>query len=364
MKTLILTLALLLPAAPSMAINCVWPAWEAFKQNLITRDGRVVDPSSASRMTTSEGQSYGMFFALTANDPIVFRRILRWTEDNLAGGDMTSRLPAWSWGKTGRGDWRILDQNSASDADLWIAYSLLEAGRLWNEHSHTLLGTLLAQRIAREEVAQLPGLGAMLLPGKSGFTDHGAWRLNPSYLPLQVLTRLSLEPGPWGEIKDTALKLLTETAPKGYAPDWVSWLAPQGWRVDPLHGDTGSYNAIRVYLWIGMLHDTNREKAMLLAHFAPMSDSVAKNGEPPEKIDTLTGQAYGAGPSGFSAALLPFLAGTPALATQRDRLERQPPEPRAYYDQVLTLFGFGWDQGRFGFDEEGQLMTTWSTCTH
>lgn len=364
MKALTLAFVLLLSPTPSMAINCVWPAWEAFKQNLITRDGRVVDPSTASLMTTSEGQSYGMFFALTANDRTVFRRILRWTEDNLAGGDLTSRLPAWSWGKAAVGDWRILDPNSASDADLWMAYSLLEAGRLWNEHSYTVLGTLLAQRIAREEVAELPGLGAMLLPGKSGFTNTGTWRLNPSYLPVQVLTRLSLQPGPWREIKDNTVKLLTETAPKGYSPDWVLWGGPQGWKSDPLHGDIGSYNAIRVYLWIGMLHDTTGEKATLLAHFAPMSDFVAKTGVPPENIDTLNGEAYGAGPAGFSAALLPFLAGTRGLTSQRDRLVRKPPKPQAYYNQVLTLFGAGWDRGRFRFDEEGQLRTIWTTCTH
>ena len=33
---------------------------------------------------------------------------------------------------------------TASDADLWIAYTLLEAGRLWKERRYTALGTLIA----------------------------------------------------------------------------------------------------------------------------------------------------------------------------------------------------------------------------
>jgi endoglucanase len=28
-------------------------------------------------------------------------------------------------------NWAVIDTNSASDADIWIAWSLLEAGRLW-----------------------------------------------------------------------------------------------------------------------------------------------------------------------------------------------------------------------------------------
>ena len=40
-----------------------------------------------------------MFFALVANDRARFDKLLSWTEANLAGGDLTQRLPAWSWGK-------------------------------------------------------------------------------------------------------------------------------------------------------------------------------------------------------------------------------------------------------------------------
>ncbi len=97
-RILILVWGLLAAVLPSLAAGgeCkVWPAWESFRGHFINDSGRVVDPSSGQ--TTSEGQSYALFFALAANDRTAFDRILRWTEDNLASGDLTSRLPAWRW---------------------------------------------------------------------------------------------------------------------------------------------------------------------------------------------------------------------------------------------------------------------------
>jgi endo-1,4-beta-D-glucanase Y len=100
-------------AAPS-------PLWEGYASFAINDQGRVIDHQGGDR-TTSEGQSYGLFFALVANDRVRFDQLLKWTSDNLAGGDLGAKLPGWLWGKSPAGEWQILDQNSASDADLWIA---------------------------------------------------------------------------------------------------------------------------------------------------------------------------------------------------------------------------------------------------
>ena len=149
---------------PAQAV-CHWPEWDHFRQHYISEEGRVIDPAEGRRITTSEGQSYALFFALVNDDRETFARLLDWTERQLARGDLTGFLPSWLWGRQQDGNWGVLDANSASDSDLWIAYSLLEAGRLWDNHSYSALGTLLLRRIAREEVATLPGLGPVLLPG-------------------------------------------------------------------------------------------------------------------------------------------------------------------------------------------------------
>ena len=57
----------LLPQGAS-AQSCNWPAWDSYKKAMMSSDGRIIDGSSAQMITTSEGQSYGLFFALLGND--------------------------------------------------------------------------------------------------------------------------------------------------------------------------------------------------------------------------------------------------------------------------------------------------------
>lgn len=68
----------------------------------------------------------------------------------------------------------------------------------------------------------------------------------------------------------------------------------------------GGYDAIRVYLWVGMMSDKDPQKARLLTRFQPMAAKTVKRGVPPEKVDVATGKRTGDGPVGFSAAMLPF----------------------------------------------------------
>src|SRR5262245_44672844 len=84
-----------------MAISCTprdWPrVWAAYTSWFMDGQIRVIDRDSGDR-TTSEGQAYAMFFTLVANDRERFDKLLRWTELNLADGDLSARLPAWLWG--------------------------------------------------------------------------------------------------------------------------------------------------------------------------------------------------------------------------------------------------------------------------
>ncbi|HYD81024.1 MAG TPA: cellulose synthase complex periplasmic endoglucanase BcsZ [Paucimonas sp.] len=343
-----------------------WPAWESFRARFVADSGRVIDPVAH---TTSEGQSYGLFFALVANDPAAFASILRWTEDNLAGGDLTARLPAWQWGKQNENAWGVIDDNAASDSDMWIAYSLLEAGRLWRMPKYAALGQLLAERILREESVQLPGLGRTVLPGPRGFQPRaGTARLNPSYFPLQLVQRLAglFPDSAWKEVAAGAVEIVVRSAPKGFAPEWVIYQADGGFRPDPESNAVGSFNAIRVYLWAGMLAEDEPARPALLAALAPMARHVAEQGTPPLEVDTRSGIAKGAGPAGFSAALLPFLqaSGRADLAAQqRLRIEAKAALERAdnYYEQALGLFGLGWMDGRYRFARDGALLIQW-TC--
>lgn len=83
---------MLLLAAFSVQAACT-ACLEQFKKDYISQEGRVIDPSDARKITTSEGQSYGMFFALAANDRAAFDNILDWTQNNLAQGSLKNACP-------------------------------------------------------------------------------------------------------------------------------------------------------------------------------------------------------------------------------------------------------------------------------
>ena len=61
--------------------------WDAYAKRFISGDGRVIDPQGGDR-TTSEGQSYALFFSLVSNDRVRFDKLLTWTESNLGQGDL------------------------------------------------------------------------------------------------------------------------------------------------------------------------------------------------------------------------------------------------------------------------------------
>lgn len=338
-----------------------WPAWQFFKEHYISSEGRVIDSSDPRHITTSEGQSYALFFALVANDPVMFSKLIQWTEANLAAGNLRRHLPAWLWGKTSLNQWAILDKNSASDADLWIAYDLIEAGRLWNNPQYQNLGYKILELIAAEEVSKLPGMNFMLLPWKKTLSNNKTWILNPSYTPPQLLQRFSEWPGPWNTMVYTNTRFLIDTSPKGLSPDWMIWDKQKGWLPDKEHPYVGSYNAIRVYLWIGMLAPNAPDQKRLMNHVQPMVQLTERLGKPPRVIYSNTGLSEGQGPVGFSAALLPLLAASrsPALESQRAVIAKSPYEKDAYYNSVLKLFGEGFDEGRFHFDMNGNLIPFW-----
>ena len=356
-----------------------WPLWQHYTARFLDPSGRIVDHTAGDR-TTSEGQAYGMFFALVANDRSDFDKMLHWTEDNLAGGDLTARLPAWSWGKTSAGEWKQLDPNSASDADLWLAYDCLEAGRLWRDARLQKLGSVLADHVARSEVALTGGAGTVLLAGQQGFhPDQTTYVVNPSYAPPQLLARFRQESpnGPWLSLQTDLPALFAQSSPSGFAMDWVlagNAVAPAPAPQTPGAASSGtravgSYDAIRVYLWFGMADKSTLGVKDGLATLGGMRAYLKINPSPPLQVDAAGNVLQKESGIGFSAAVVPYLEALgekPAAKTQVDRLEasldpatglygRNP----AYYDQNLILFSTGWFEHRFRFDREGRLKTQW-----
>jgi endoglucanase len=349
-----------------------WDLWQAYKRGFLEESGRFVDHDDGAR-TTSESQAYGLFFALVANDRPAFDRILQWTQTNLASGDLTSNLPAWLWGCDPDGKWHVLDTNPASDADLWMAYTLIQAGRLWQDPGFIKLGDAIAGHVAEHSVIKMPGAGTVLLPAPVGFNAKDFVELNPSYMPVQVLYGLAAAhpEGPWSQIAENTPFVVRHASSHGFVLDWVKYSTEKGWEPGkgPASEPKASFDAIRVYLWAGMTDSHTRGRKELLAALQGMRTYMKDNFYPPMIVSVEGKVAADHAGVGYSAALLPFLKAvgdSKALTLQLSRLDvaRKTQsalygDPPRYYDQNLALFGTGWVQNLFRFTSEGALEVRW-----
>ena len=358
-------------AAPLSVAPSPWLIfWQHYTARFISPQGRVIDYEEGG-VTTSEAQSYALFFALVANDKTLFSQLLDWTQNNLAQGSLAEHLPAWQWGKTKNGNWGVLEKNTAADADLWMAYTLIQAGRLWHEPRYTALGDLLARRIAMQEVVTVPGIGVVLLPGKEGFHKKpDVYILNLSYLPLPVVDALGKElpDGPWQQMARNLPALVKDVASKGFVPDWVSYTVGKGYG-PAQEGTAGSYNAIRVYLWAGMTNPASPGSAGIIGALWGMRDYFSTHIFPPLTADAASGNVSGVGPVGFSAAVIPYLERLGMKTQAANQMLRLTSDldpktglygnPPRYYDQNLILFAIGWKDRAFRFASDGDLEPRW-----
>lgn len=339
-----------------------WQEWQAFADGHVEAGGRVVDFDNEDLRSTSESQSYALFFALVDNDSVQFDRVLAWTRRHLSGGRPDLNLPAWLWGRSPDGSWGVLDGNTASDGELWIAYALLEAGRLWRRPGLAEAGRQVLELMRVAEVAELPGLGPMLLPGRHGFVHEDRWTLNACYLPLFVLRRFAAEQpaGPWAKLADNSLTVIRGSAPAGFAADWIAWNG-RDFVIEPERGAMGSYDAIRCYLWAGMTSPSDPLHAGLLEALSGPVGMLRAQGRFAEKVDVRRGVGSGTPPPGFAAALAPYLCALGESGLARAQLALIPaPEKLGYYDRVLALFGRGWMDRRYRFSADGRLQPAWS----
>lgn len=374
-------LSVMISGAAQAACEVDWPHWQRFAEHWVQPDGRVLESSLEKNHSTSEGQSYALFFALVANDQARFEKIWRWSRENLAGNDPQNILPAWLWGQGKDGLWQVQDANSASDADLWFVYALLEADRLWRKPEYRADAMALLAQIKSKETTELPGLGTALLPGPIGFSHIGhLWRINPSYQPLPLMRRLqAIDPqGPWRSIAGLTAKLQHEAGEHGFAADWIGYRAVSEqaglFASDPMKGDSGSYDAIRVYLWAGMTDPADPLAKPVLDSLHGMARATASTGLPPEKVNVRSGAVEGQSPTGFAAALVPYFRakGQPWLEELQDQRARGAidqwiagtgPAP-LYYDYMLSLFGLGWADKYYRFAADGRLQPLWeSSCS-
>ena len=253
-------------------------SWDAYRQQFIQADGRVIDWEAEGR-STSESQAYAMLRAVLIDDPETFARTLKWGEDNLQRREDSTgdHLWAWKWGEqspaslevsepsdrdaqqTGTKSvspsgvdpssvnpsdakpelalaaapappemiWGIIDGNFAVDADIDAVTALILASRRWNEPAYLALAQTKLGDIWEHSTATI-GDTRYLLPGpKAAFEKDDHLILNPSYYAPYAF-RLFAQVDPerdWMALADASYDLLDQVMALSAAAlpsDWVA----------------------------------------------------------------------------------------------------------------------------------------------
>ena len=284
-------------------------AWRAYARRFIQQDGRVIDWSDGG-VTTSEGQAYALVRAVWADDQRTFDRVLAWTRDNLQGGDPAA-LPAWRWGE-GATTWGVLDPHPAADADVWMAYALLLAGRRWEAPAYRDQARALAAEIWDQEVGEV-GPWTLLLPGPWA-RGVDPVRLNPSYfLPFAFRAFAAADPErDWMSVVEGSYGLLEALMPLGtLPPDWVHLDRETAARVPdpdgaPEHSAHHGYEAFRVAWTLAAdarWHDEPRAR-VLLATYADLGARYAREGRLAAIVDVHGAPLTAYDSPGFYGSLL------------------------------------------------------------
>ncbi len=154
---------------------CLSKSYELYKKDFMSKEGRIID-YNRDNVTTSEGQSYILLRSLLMNDKETFNLVYKWTKNNLQRKD---KLFAWLWGKNQKGEYKILDYNSASDADIDIAFSLLLAHEKWRKYKYLEEAKFIINSIWNNETRRV-GNYLILTPGADQ-NKESEIEVNPSY---------------------------------------------------------------------------------------------------------------------------------------------------------------------------------------
>lgn len=128
--------------------------WEGYKTEYLENGTwRTVDKQNKN-ITTSEGQSYTMMRAVWQGDRETFDRAFAWAQSSL--NRYTDKLFAWKFGQKQDGNFGILSDeggnNTASDADVDIAFALVLGYSRWQDDKYLSQARLIINDIWEKEV--------------------------------------------------------------------------------------------------------------------------------------------------------------------------------------------------------------------
>ncbi len=317
----------------AVSVSALRAAASTFLGTYAKADGRVVRLDQGHD-TVSEGQAYGMLLAEVNGNGGAFWRIWGWTRHHL---QLPDGLFAWQTNRAGR----VISQESASDADLLIAWALLRYDGAGAALAHRE-GRRVADGILAREVAPGPGGVPVLTAGP--WATGSPSTINPSYwsLPaLQGLARLDGRPE-WHRMADGAVRIVSQMSHGGrlLPPDWAVLSrggtarpepAPDGSQAQPQYGA----NAQRTVIWFAASCD--QRARVLASRWWPLLRPRRRSGALALALDGTVLQATPFGLALVASAAAAKAAGHRAATS---RLLRQAVLLQQDYP---TYYGGAWD---------------------
>ncbi|SRR5574344_75371 len=323
-----------------------WPLYDDF-MNLHYKDGRIYDYDNSNQgFTTSEGQSYGMFFALIQKDKERFDRMLEFIEKELCEGSFDNKLPSWKFTD------KTFDKNNATDSDLFIAYDLICASELFTDESYLTKAKIILKKVKKHCVVNSKMLGSLLLPGTYGFKNDEEFVINPSYYPPFVMQKIASIDRDYLVYYENALQAITKGSEFGFVADWLTFNSDGLFVIKP--ETQGSYDAIRYYLWLGISSNTDPNTRIMLSLYKNMINKVSDEYKVPEKVNLYKKEFSGQGNIGFEASLM-VVTDYKVRDFFRTRVKNYVFSKKDYYSHCLTLFATGFDEHRYKLTQDGSI---------
>lgn len=320
-------------------------AGQDFLNRYVDDDGRVVRRDEGGDVV-SEGQAYGMLIAAALNDEDRFRSIWDWTKSQLRRPD---GLLSWRWA-----DGRVVDANSATDADLDAARALVLAGSRFDAQEFTDDGKKLGADVMRAETVAVgsatPPPGDVAPPGQwlvggGRTTVAGNWAttpphaVDPGYFSPRAEDELFRASGDrtWLEISRTQRTLSWQlVGVDRLPPDWAA-VNPAGHAtpIEPPGGGPVHFGLDAARLPVRFAESCDPEDRALAAS---MREQVAAPGNPPA-VRNLDGST--AGEWQHPLALV-SAAATETAAGDGDAAAARLDQASALLQRYPTYYGAAW----------------------
>lgn len=244
--------------------------WGRYKQNILEKDTLRTLDKSQGNITTSEGQSYTLMRAAWMDDQETFDKSWKWTKDNMQRDD---KLLSWKFGKTANGSYGILEdqggQNTATDADVDVAYALIMAANRWKKDDYLYDAKAMIDAIWEKEIVTINGQ-PVLVANDIERNNPESVIVNPSYFaPYAYRVFAKIDPkNDWNKVVDSSYSLLFATTDSpldrkisdGLTPNWIRVNRTTGQVLPDKNLDTNyGYDAFRTPWRLALDYRHNKE---------------------------------------------------------------------------------------------------------